>query len=211
MPTNRTRSPLYLFALALLAGWLPAGPPCRAAVIRTVPSHNVWVTGAVTPYTLNIVLDNTGLGGEPTDAVQWDLVVPAPLEVVADSAALPAVEDDFFTGIPMFINSVVDPGILSIRIVNVEGTGPVDAEGIVGEVSFTVPVGTTPGEYQIALTPTTRMLSPTDQDQPFTTVHEPITVIAPEPASLALTLIGLLSLLASRYGRKSFAPPGTTD
>ena len=212
LPTFRTFAPLYAFAIAVLVSWLPAGPVCDAAVIRTVPAQNIWLTDDVTEYKVNIFVDNTGLGGEASDAVQWDLDVPAPLEVVVGSSMLPAVNDDFFSGIPMFINSVVDPGILSIRIVEAIGSGPVDATGIVGEVSFTVPVGTPPGQYQIALRPTTRLLNPDSLDQPFTTVHEPITVVAPEPASAALVLIGFVGLLASRRGGRSstsIAPPGT--
>ncbi len=151
-----------LFFLTILAFSLAS-----AAVIKTIPEKQVWIADGVTEYKVFVYLDNTGLGGEPTDGVAWKFKNHPILPFVTGSESLPDHSEDFFAGISMFMNNVAPPEQYSTRIVDVFGSGPVDHQGYLGVYKFKVPQNTTPGWYNFSLT-NTALSDPYGSPQPHT-------------------------------------------
>lgn len=155
------------------------------ATIRTVPEkmHEqqplpVWVADNETQYTANVHLNNTGLGGEPTDAVQWKFLNTPGFNFT--EVTLPTY-NDFFEGIPMFYELISPPGQLSMRVVEEIGGGPVDHQGYLAVYKFRVLQSTTPGWYNFDLN-SVHLYNPEGQYQPFTEIHEPVWIAPINPA-----------------------------
>ena len=75
-------------------------------------------------YTAYVEAENTGLGGEATDAVDWRLNAPSYLNFL--SVLKPSAGVDFFEGKSMLAETFNLPNGLSGRLVNDYGNGPKD-------------------------------------------------------------------------------------
>ncbi len=155
----------------VLAGVLSYAP-VRAAEIVTVPEKTRWVADGVTRYKLNVWVDNTGLGGEPTDGVQWRLMQN--FNYVVGSNQIPT-SNDFFSGVSMLWNNIRSPNFVSSRLVAQVGGGPVNRTGNVGEYKFTVPTEWATGIYAFDLWDT-KLVNPSNINQPHTVRSAPINV-----------------------------------
>jgi len=118
-----------------------------ATIETSVPSH---ISPGV-DYEMHVVADNTGLGGEKTDAAQWRVYnpqffggeyVPNVTMSLAGPAedGLPENEYDFFKDVDMFSgeNHVNLPGSFSGRLVQSQGTGPANKVGDLGVYNFSI-------------------------------------------------------------------------
>jgi hypothetical protein len=158
------------------------------AIIKTIPrdSHPerpfpVWVADGVTEYEVGVHLDNTGLGGEPTDGVAWKFKNHPILPFVTGSESLPDHSEDFFAGISMFMNNVAPPEQYSTRIVDVFGSGPVDHQGYLGVYRFTAPLETITGWYDFDFN-NIAISDPAGEPQPFIKIKEPVYIAPINPA-----------------------------
>jgi hypothetical protein len=141
----------------------------------------VWVADGTTEYTVQVFVDNTGLGGQPTDAVQWRFLNAAGFNFT--DATLP-INGDFFAGIAMLDDWVLPPTQLSTRQVLERSTDPVDHQGNVGSYVFTVLPGMSPGQYTFDLTDTLLLDDsfPHGIPQPHTVSNDPVWVAPINPA-----------------------------
>lgn len=173
-----TESAVKKIRVGILSGLIGfIAPSMQGAEIKSVSENQFAVVG--TEQKIFVYVDNTGLGGEPTDGVQWKLSYPAGFQYIANSVQAPTV-NDFFAGMPMFWEIYqAPPGGLSARVVEEIGGGSVDTNGFVGEYRFITPQ--TPGSYTFPLTSTV-LFNPDGQAQPRTVSAVPLVVVRNEPA-----------------------------
>lgn len=214
------------YVLNGMAAVLATGIVLGDAIISTVPrdSHParpfaVWVADGVTEYEVGVYLDNTGLGGEPTDGVAWKFKSHASFTFVAGSESLPDPSEDFFAGIPMFINHVAPPEQYSTRIVEPIGGGPANHQGYLGLYRFTVPCETTTGWYEFDVS-NIALSDPYGNPQPFMEMHDPLWIAPINPADFhhppEITRDGYIDqadfqFLADNMNGPGFASPADID
>ncbi len=136
----------------------------NAAVIKTVPEKKILIADGVTEYKVFVHVDNTGLDGEPTDAVQWKLLNTPGFEFTDVSKP---EYNDFFEGLQMFWEMILPAGHMSARIVTEIPGGPVNDQGDLAVYTFKVPQSATPGIYSFDLN-NILLLDPSGVHQPVT-------------------------------------------
>jgi len=214
------------YVLNGMAAVLATGMVLGDAIISTVPrdSHPekpfpVWVSDGVTEYQVGVHLDNTGLGGEPTDGAQWKFKNHPILSFVTGSESRPDPSEDFFAGIPMFWEIIAPPEQPSGRIVAPIGGGPVDHEGYLETFRFVVPYETTPGWYEFDMT-SIKLFDPGGNLQPFMEIHDPVWIAPINPADFhhppEITRDGYIDqadfqFLADNMNGPGFASPADID
>ena len=114
-----------VMAMVALAAW--GGTVHGASVRVTGPSEIV----PGTTYTLYVEAENTALGGEPTDGIQWRLAAPQFLsfEYFGRPSSGDFFSQDDGTPIGMFAEGFYNPlvyGDPCVRLVDVPGSGPAD-------------------------------------------------------------------------------------
>jgi hypothetical protein len=114
---NRAAITIRITAYVAVTVALSASVATADAIMTTVVPSQIQ---AGQTYALYVEANNTGLGGERTDAIQWRLGKPTYIEVL--TANLPLNDEDFFEDINMDsgFNFVKMPGQLSARIVNLK-------------------------------------------------------------------------------------------
>ena len=118
-----------------------------AASMKTIPDQPTWVADGTTEYIVRVFADNSGLSN-PTASADWRLMNTPGFDYVTGSSATADI-NDFFDGFSMFWQQYNSPGSLSGRVSN--GNVPVGTSGNLGVMKFTVPIGTTPGNYHFEL------------------------------------------------------------
>ena len=120
-------------------------------VMETAAEAGPWIADGSTEYTLDVILDTTGLSRDEFFLAEWDLKVPSGLTIVR--AELPVEASDYFAGHVMADNcDMVDAQVdadgcatENVRLVHDAFLAPSGRRGLLGRYLLTVDPDCLPG------------------------------------------------------------------